>query len=159
MTDIPHLRLPRNPMPIDPTPRPLSINIHRNRKKTNPSRYPTNRKENIPRALRRQPIIQIICETKSKQVLDEVHDSEGFACFFTMAVYDVGYDACGSKLNAKVYEAEPDDHGDFPGGESVGGLAPCEEPGGGEKEVGYHDWEAEFGFYCSCVRRVDAGDV
>jgi len=136
----PFSSLPRNPMPINPTPRPLPINVHRNRKKTNSNGNSPNRKENIPRPLRRQPIIQIIGKTESEEILDEIHCSEGLACFLTMAVYDVGYDTCGAELDAEVYKPKADDDGDFPWGEGVGGLAPGEEAGSGEKEVGYHDW-------------------
>jgi len=138
-------------MTIYPAPRPLPINVHRDREQTNTDREPTNGEEDIPRSLCRNPIVYIVHEPESKEVLDEVHRCECFACLLTMAIYDVGHDTGSAELNTEVDEPESDDHGNFPGVESVGCLAPGEEAGCGEKEVCYHDWETEFGFEGSTV--------
>ena len=145
----PYSGLPRNIMPISPTPRPLPIDIHRNRTQANPNRNPPNGKKHVPNPLSRNPIIQIIRQSKRKHVLDKIHRSERFAGFVSMAVYDVGYDAGGAELNAEINEPESDDHGNFPRVVGVAALAPGEETSCSEEEVGYHDWEAEFGF-CPC---------
>jgi len=119
-------------MPIHPAPSPLSIDIHRNRKQTNTNRKSTNSEEDVSRPLRCEPIVDIIHESESEEVLDEVHCGKRFTCFVTMAIYDVGDYACGAELDAEVDQSEPDDHGYFPGVESVGCLAPGEEAGRGE---------------------------
>jgi len=141
-------------MAIHPTPRPLPINVHRNRKQTNADRESTNGEEDIPCSLCCKPIVDVIHEPESKEVFDEVHRSECFSCLFAMAIYDVGHDTGSAELNTEVDEPESDDHGNFPGVESVGCLAPGEEAGCGEKEVCYHDWETEFGFCWSGVSCV-----
>lgn len=109
------------------------------------NREATDGEEHISRPLGCEPVAQIIHESESKEVLDEVHGCERFTGLLTMAVNNVGDDTCGTELDAKVDQAEANDHGDFPGGESVSCLAPGEETRGGEEEVGYHDWKTEFG--------------
>ncbi len=132
-------------MTVHPTPCSLSIDIHGDCKQADTNRESTDGEEHISRSLGCEPVVQIIHESESKEVLGEVHGRERFADFLTMAVNNVRDDTCGAELNAKVDQAEANDHGDFPGAESVGCLAPGKESRSGGKEVGYHDWKTEFG--------------
>jgi hypothetical protein len=50
-------------------------------------------------------------------------------------------------LYAEVDQTHTDDDGNWPWVLIVERLAPSEEPGGGEDEVGYHNRETEFGFW------------
>ena len=132
-------------MTIHPAPCSLSINIHGDCEQANTNRESADGEEHISCSLSRDPVVQIIHKAESKEVLDKVHGCERFAGFLTMAVNNVRDDTCGAELDAKVDKAQANDHGDFPGGKSVGCLAPGEETRCGEEEVGYHDWKTEFG--------------
>ena len=76
-------------MTIHPAPCSLSINIHGDCEQADTNRESTNREKHISRSLRCEPVIQIIHEPESKEVLDEIHGCECFASFLTMAVNNV----------------------------------------------------------------------
>jgi hypothetical protein len=134
-------------VPINKAPRPLPINVHRNRSQTNRDRYASNSEENIPHSLSGHPIIQIIDQPKSKHVLDKIHSCESFTGFLTMAVNDIGHNSRCAELDTEVDKSKSNDDGDFPGILGDGRLTPREEAGGGKEEICYHDGKAKFGFY------------
>jgi hypothetical protein len=144
----------QNLIPKHPTPRPLAINIHRNRRQRNRHRRPSNNIKRIPHTLHRNPIVRIKRESKCKHVLDEIHNRKRFGRLLAMAVADVGDDGRGAELHAQVDEAHANDDGDGPWVLVVERFAPREEAGGGEDEVGYHDGETEFGFWRTVSREV-----
>ena len=137
-------RIPSNVVSINPTPRPLPIDIHRDSKQRHPDRQASNRKEHISHTLSGDPIVQVVCQAESKHILNEVHSSEGFTGFFSMAIDDIRNNASCSELNAEVDETKSDDYGYFPGILRISGLTPGEETRGCKEEVGDHDRKAEF---------------
>lgn len=136
----------QNPLPVDPRPSLLSINVHWNRSQSHRRSRATNDIEGLPNTLDRNPVIGVKSQTEREQVLDEVHDCESFSGLLAMAVADVCDDGGGSELDAQVDHSHADDNWNRPWVAAVEGLTPGEEAGGNEEEVCEHDWEAEFRF-------------
>ena len=120
---------------MNPTPRSLTKNIHRNCSQTNRKCQSANNKETIPDTLICNPSINIETQTKRKSVLDKVHRSKGFRCFIAMGVDDIRYDPSGTQLNTEVDEAKTEDDGDGPWVFGCRRLAPCEETDCCEDEI------------------------
>jgi len=106
--------LTSNVMSISPTSRSLPIDIHRDSEQADRNRQATNREEDISHTLCCNPAIQVIGQSESEHVLNEIHGCECFTRFVTMAIDDVGHDSGGSELDSEVDEAEADDDGDGP---------------------------------------------
>lgn len=137
-------------MSINPAPRPLSINIHRNGKKTDPNSQASNCKEDVSNPLGCDPIVQIVCQAKSKHILDEVHRGECLSGLISVAIDNVGYYASCSELDTEVDQSESDDDRYLPRILSIRCLPPCEKASGSKEEVGHHYRETEFGFFEIC---------
>jgi hypothetical protein len=120
---------------MNPTPRPLSVDIHRNSSQTRRERQPANNKECLSDTLIHNPVVDIKRKTECKGILDEVHSREGFARLIAVGVDDVGYDTCSAELDAEVDQTETDDYWDRPGVLVLRGLTPGEESDRGEDEI------------------------
>jgi len=138
-------------MPITPAPRSLPPDVHWNRQQTDPNCNAPNREEHIPHALSGHPVVEILRQTESEHILDEVHRAECLACLVSVAVYNVGHDSGCAELDSEVDQAEADDDRNLPGVLGIGRLTPCEKSSGREDEVGDHDWESELRFKCTII--------
>lgn len=123
-------------MSVRPAPGPLPKDVHRHRSEYHCRRDTANNKEAVPHPLHRNPVVAVECQTEGKEVLDEIHDSEGFCGLLSVNVDYVGHDSGGSELDAQVDETETDDDRNGPRILGVKRLAPGEESNGGEHKVG-----------------------
>lgn len=123
--------------------------VHRHSQQRHPHRNPPDGKKRPPHPLARNPPVHVERQPKREQVLEAVHRRERLAGFLAVAVHHVRHHACRRQLHPEVDKPQADDDGDGPGVQRVGGLAPGEEAGCREEEVGDQDGEAEFGFCCS----------
>lgn len=68
-----------------------------------------------------------------------------------MAVNNVCDNTRSAQLNTEIDQAQAYNDGDRPRVLRIRGLAPSEEAGRGEQEIGHHDWQTELGFYVCIV--------
>lgn len=127
-------------MPEDPASGLLAIYVHWDGGNSDSNSGAADDEEAIPDTLCGDPIVGVKCQSKSKHVLDEIHDRKGFGRLLTMAVGNVGDDGCGAELNAEIDDSHADDDWNWPGVLVVKRLAPGKEASSGEDEVSDHDW-------------------
>lgn len=129
----------------------LAEDVHGNGGEGGADSDAANDKKAVAHALDGDPVVGVKGHAKGKHVLDKVHGGKGLGGLHAVAVGDVGDDAGGAELDAKVDEAHADDDGNGPGVLVVEGLAPGKEATGCEQQVRHHDGQAELGLKGAAV--------
>jgi hypothetical protein len=133
---------------VDPTPRPLPVNIHGNSRKTSSQGQPTDNEKRLLDTLLGNPIVNVERQSERKRVLDEVHACKCFGRLVTVGINDIGDDTRRSELNSEIDETETYYDWDRPWTLVCCRLTPSEEPDCCEDEVTEQNWETEFRFCC-----------
>jgi hypothetical protein len=135
LTKLIRTRLSDNIGTVDPTPRPLSVNVHGNGRKTSSQGQPTDNEKSLLDTLLGNPIVNVERQSERKGVLDEVHAGKCFGRLVTVGINDIGDDTSRSELNSEIDETETDYDRDRPWALICCRLTPSEETDSCEDEV------------------------